>query len=501
MRGILQQKLLLWLVPLAGLLLALSLMPYQVDDAYITYRYAWNFASGDGMAYNPGQPPTEGFSSPMWMLLLSLGACFLPMAALPYWGMILGLVAYIVLLGLFWYCSRKESPWLRILILSILTFWPGFVFYAATGMEMLLFSLCVLAVHAAAMDLLKPGPGMTAAFLAAWIRPEAPWLPLVILCSFLPFAALRGNLFSRRVIKIGLGMLMGGLSLLVLRLLVFGQVLPNTYYAKIPDYSQGLVYLKDFAFSFGGFSLIVLALGGAWLGGQRHRSFLIAGLLWMLAPVLEGGDWMPHHRFFLPAVLFLLLAVPGLARSPGKALLRLGGSLALLLLAVMIWQDRQMIVNARNSFDSLTVRERAIAEWARNGAVASIAAVDIGVMGYYSQAEITDVVGLTDPLVSRSGGGHLGKDFNLDYLFAHRRPQCIILRSTIRPQIENGILQRCRAGSEVEARILLDSRLIRDYRLLMSLELRHNSRQSKLLFIRRDHPLSREPNPVQRQFF
>jgi hypothetical protein len=27
---------------------------YQVDDAFIVYRYAWNLAHGDGFVFNPG---------------------------------------------------------------------------------------------------------------------------------------------------------------------------------------------------------------------------------------------------------------------------------------------------------------------------------------------------------------------------------------------------------------------------------------------------------------
>ena len=50
-------------VMLAFALLAAHLAYYaylDVDDAYISYRYARNFARGDGLLFNPGQPPVEG---------------------------------------------------------------------------------------------------------------------------------------------------------------------------------------------------------------------------------------------------------------------------------------------------------------------------------------------------------------------------------------------------------------------------------------------------------
>ena len=44
------------------------------DDAFISFRYAKNLAEGNGLVWNVGQPAVEGFSSPLWMGLLSLGA-------------------------------------------------------------------------------------------------------------------------------------------------------------------------------------------------------------------------------------------------------------------------------------------------------------------------------------------------------------------------------------------------------------------------------------------
>ena len=36
---------------------------FVFDDAFITYRYASNWASGRGLTWNPGEAPVEGFSS------------------------------------------------------------------------------------------------------------------------------------------------------------------------------------------------------------------------------------------------------------------------------------------------------------------------------------------------------------------------------------------------------------------------------------------------------
>ena len=42
------------------------------DDAFISMRYARNLAGGQGLVWNPGQPPVEGFTSPAWVLLMAV---------------------------------------------------------------------------------------------------------------------------------------------------------------------------------------------------------------------------------------------------------------------------------------------------------------------------------------------------------------------------------------------------------------------------------------------
>src|SRR6266850_3566739 len=43
---------------------------YQVDDAYIVYRYARNLARGDGFVFNPGER-VEGVTCFLWTVVLA----------------------------------------------------------------------------------------------------------------------------------------------------------------------------------------------------------------------------------------------------------------------------------------------------------------------------------------------------------------------------------------------------------------------------------------------
>lgn len=60
------------LVALAGIGVRLGLTPENLDDAYITYRYARNLARGDGFVYNPGER-VLGTTTPGWTLALAAG--------------------------------------------------------------------------------------------------------------------------------------------------------------------------------------------------------------------------------------------------------------------------------------------------------------------------------------------------------------------------------------------------------------------------------------------
>ena len=48
---------------------------YLSDDAFITMRYARNFAQGLGLVFNPGER-VEGFTSFLWTIILAVPRLF-----------------------------------------------------------------------------------------------------------------------------------------------------------------------------------------------------------------------------------------------------------------------------------------------------------------------------------------------------------------------------------------------------------------------------------------
>src|SRR3984957_10935204 len=62
------------LVLTIGALVALAwTRRFVQDDAFISFRYAQHLARGQGLTWNVGEPPIQGFSNLLWTLLLAMG--------------------------------------------------------------------------------------------------------------------------------------------------------------------------------------------------------------------------------------------------------------------------------------------------------------------------------------------------------------------------------------------------------------------------------------------
>src|SRR5689334_11371042 len=79
---------------------------YAYDDAFITYRVAYNFASGQGLIYNPGEWFGSS-TSPGLALLLGLGGKIFGPDAVPVLGSLVSALAlWLAGLGLYAYGAR-----------------------------------------------------------------------------------------------------------------------------------------------------------------------------------------------------------------------------------------------------------------------------------------------------------------------------------------------------------------------------------------------------------
>lgn len=278
--------------------------PPQVDDAYISYRYARNLVEGHGLVYNVGER-VEGFSNLLWTLLVAAGLAFGLQAASVAHALALA-SGTVALVATFAYASTgvdRARWWIAAIAPVLVLSWIGFPVWTFSGLETPLFAATV-AVALAAEARGRIAIAALASMVATMTRPEGPLLAAVILGA----NALRGAPLHRRRSVAWAAVYLVGLALLTgLRLWYYGSLVPNTYHAKV-GFNLWAHGLGDFGRFLWG-SVLPLLIPAVWVL-WRDRVGRV-GAVWALAMatyiVSVGGDAFPHHRFWVP--VFIVIAV------------------------------------------------------------------------------------------------------------------------------------------------------------------------------------------------
>ena len=415
------------------------------DDAFVTFRYIDQWMQGHGLVYNIGEW-VQGYSNPLWLGLVALGHV-LTGAEIPLVALGWNLAAYVVLVALAARASRHHGghPHLP-LAAMLLAVQQSITAYATTGMETLLGAALVL--------------GAFSAMRAEGERPGARWALVGTLLALgivhrldhtvfwvagLAAAATRATSSPPAQALRTLGAYLAPLGLVVGHLSatywLYGDVLPNTYYAKAsaawrPD--QGLLYIATFVLSSGSWLLAPLA---AWwvargpVASRPARVFLtLSAGAWALYLLKIGGDFM-FARFCLPVFPAILVAAEAGAVGLATHLRRARPSMTWVPLAALgatlgglpvvpggghFWgqADESSIyplvglnpvhVDHSSWFTGRFFRE----VLTDRGLTVHLGACCIGMVGYYSRQPLLDFHGLTDaeiarlPVASRRLTGH-----------------------------------------------------------------------------------------------
>jgi hypothetical protein len=395
-----------------------------VDDAYIAFRYAANFADGNGLVWNPGEP-VEGYTDPLWVILLSpfakVGLDLVKPGVLASFVFAAACIAFIARLARL---VPGEGS-LRVLLPTLLLATnPSFDHAASSAMETTFFAfLVLLAIHLLIRSRERSGPSAGAAvcFCAAYLtRPEGALVAAVALSveALARSGSLRDRIRTLWPIAAAVAFVIA--AHVGARLAYYGYPLPNTYYAKV---ILGRVAAVRGAAHLGGF-----LLAGGWivlpgiLEAERPTelhpwfvhgySLLVAYATYI---VVVGGDHPNWYRFYVPLMPLPVLATSQLAVrvaqrigavAVGKMAPLLRSALAALgaiaLVAIPRWlgypfSERGEVVGhlepgARRA-------ENDIARFFRDEAPAGslVAALPVGHVGYYApNVRILDMWGLND---------------------------------------------------------------------------------------------------------
>lgn len=429
------------------------------EDAYITFRYARNLAHGLGAVYNPGER-VEGCTAFLQMIVLA------PFALLK---MNLALVSVAVsilgqsLVAVLGYrkirstdASVRGETWAYFYWAMIVAGAP-MVQWTVSAMETMWFTAALVgAVFAAEREMAaerKPLASSAIAVVAALIRPEGVMLAFTLALSWVLFAAKGRKLRDAAVFS---ALFAAGYSAYFLwRFSYYGDLFPNTYYAKVDELSvnlalRGFVYLVR-VYIAGIVPLAALALLASVVTkripfARFEKIALAAAAGQSVQTVLSGGDFMPYFRFLVPVwPLFLLLtwsfwekARPALKfpKRPDAPERSRGHRVAMLIPVVLalnlamgaLDMNEAKVIAGANITRGMEKAADALREVAPRDAL--LAAVAIGAIGYVTGNPLIDMLGLTDRTIAHTkistGSGVPGHEkFNTAYLLS-RKPDLIL---------------------------------------------------------------------------
>lgn len=141
----------------------------HVDDAFISYRYAWNLAQGHDLVFNPGEP-VLGTTAPGFCLLLAL--CSLVGLGIPAAATFLGAMGVAISALVVGLLLRRDGPLAALCGGTAVALNALFIAYANSGMESTLYACFTITgiylLH------VKPAPRLAGLLIgfACLIRPE-----------------------------------------------------------------------------------------------------------------------------------------------------------------------------------------------------------------------------------------------------------------------------------------------------------------------------------------
>ena len=446
------------LVALAGLAAGIVAAPISYDDAWITYRYAYNVAAGQGFVYNAGEQvfgtSAPGYAlllavlslpNPAWVPAVSAALCAISLAACG--------AAYVVFGG-------TRGALLAGVVAGLVFVVNPLALEAFSGEMVPQAALALWAVTAVALG--RPALATACGVAATMIRPDG----LLVLLIVLGAQVWQDRRVPVRRAATAIAVLVlwfGGLWL------VAGSALPDTLAAKQAQRASGLwrplgsdmlYWLRSLtAYPTAhmpirpqpGFTLfLALAAAGLALVPWRRRWLVLAA--WPLIAMIAYRQMrLPfYHWYMLPPLALLAigagLAADGAARAIDALAARLSGrgdgsarrtaviasmvgAVAVLATAVPMartaWRQRAAYPHA--------VERAYIAagQWLARETPpdATVGYLEVGFLGYFSQRHIVDPLGLVSP-------GAADAIARRDFLHTYRtrRPDVILHQPLFHPQ-------------------------------------------------------------------
>src|SRR3989344_5343225 len=205
---------------------------WTIDDAYIIFRYAENFANHGALTWNVGEPPIEGYTGVLWTAVLAgfIKFGFSPIAV----SHVAGILAFFAGWLLLFLSLRKLNlpDLISSVILLLYATSPILFTHALGGLETLLFIDAILLSFYFLLSA-KETPLFLSLLFTSLTRPEGVALTMafIIAAGISKFKHERED-FRFWLWKFIVFYLFPALIYFIWRANYYGALLPNTFYAK-----------------------------------------------------------------------------------------------------------------------------------------------------------------------------------------------------------------------------------------------------------------------------
>lgn len=391
---------------------------WVIDDLYIYFRYVNNFISGKGIVYNPGEN-VEGFSSFTWFIILSVcGFLKLPLEMSAKAVCFFFAFANFILIYLICRKSAIRNIWIAACCLMLFNL--PFVLWSVSGFEIMFYIfLLLLCFYLSAVSAFFQMHSLVFAFLIFLIsitRPEG----ILYSVAFIFFCFVSGE--KKQALKIFLFYSLMMMLFLTFRIIYFGDILPNTYYAKIGhgflgnyeirSYKNGALYIFDFFKHQPQFLISFFFLPFTIKKLKRDKLFMFSSsiiLIQFLFVIFSGGDWMAQYRFIVPSIPFLslssaLILNSLIEQSAEKKSLAIAsaGIFAVLIAVSFYFSDFRTIKIETSLWNNLKSISGDLKKTIPGDALVANGAS--GIIPYYlDDVKFLDIVGLTNKHIAKNG--------------------------------------------------------------------------------------------------
>lgn len=443
---------------------------FTVDDAFISFRYSANLAHGFGLIWNISQPPVEGYTNFLWIIIIAL-SFFLklnPVLSVKLIGLA-SLFGIIVIFGRIttdlFKGEKNKFIGLTISIIFLLIN-PYTAIHAVSGLETMLFAFLLLGVLYSAWKIIISSNSNFVwlfAFLTLLLsltRPEGMLVSLGLIFFILYISYKKNNnkinlnYFSPILIFYLIPIVIYN----VFRVLYFQELFPLPFIVKMvyggtssADFISALIYLMPF---------ILIIFTSFYLKNREIESYenqqkarfkyflIILGLIFFLVNMVYV--FTPHmnfsQRFFYPSFI-LIYAAFGVAISvllteieENKLNIKLKKNnihiiIFLIITLILLFANFYGIRDLRDQHDYGITFEQSTIPLAEALSPFSddnytVAFADAGAMAYFSEWNFLDLVGLNDKYIAYHG-------VTLRYL-EEKDPELVIFASVNGKIIEFG---------------------------------------------------------------